>query len=205
MNVRKTGAVLLIAVCVSGCALTQVSKDQTTISATKPNKMFDKEEAYKSNNLQEYTNGHFVSVDLSGQDENQRLLDSAIEFYQIAQDSWEEGDFESALNSLDESYSLILKVNGEYDLTIMQQKEDLRFTISKRIMEVYASRFSVVAGNQKAIPLTMNKHVEKALNLFKGREKKFFLDAYVRSGRYRPAIVEALREEGMPEELSWLP
>ena len=205
MNVRKTGAVLWIAVCLSGCALTQVSQDKTTISATKTNKMFGAEETYKSNNLQEYTNGHFASVDLSTQDENQRLLDSAIEFYQIAQDSWEEGDFESALNSLDESYSLILKVNGEYDSTIMQQKEDLRFTISKRIMEVYASRFSVVAGNQKAIPLTMNKHVEKALNMFKGREKKFFLDAYVRSGRYRPAIVEALREEGMPEELSWLP
>jgi membrane-bound lytic murein transglycosylase D len=72
-------------------------------------------------------------------------------------------------------------------------------------MEVYASRFSVVAGNQKAIPLIMNKHVEKALKSFAGREKKFFLDSYVRSGKYRPAIVEALKEEGLPEELSWLP
>lgn len=205
MNMRKTGAVLCIAICMSGCALNQVTHDKTAISAKKTDKMFGAEEAYKSNNLQEYTNGHFASVDASTQDENQRLLDAAIEFYQIAQDAWEEGDFESALNSLDESYSLILKVDGEQDSTIMQQKEDLRFTISKRIMEVYASRFSVVAGNQKAIPLTMNEHVEQALKLFKGREKKFFLNAYVRSGRYRPAIVEALRDEGLPEELSWLP
>jgi membrane-bound lytic murein transglycosylase D len=51
----------------------------------------------------------------------------------------------------------------------------------------------------------MNDQVEKALTLFKGRERKFFLDAYQRSGRYRHDIVTALREAGMPEELSWLP
>jgi membrane-bound lytic murein transglycosylase D len=47
--------------------------------------------------------------------------------------------------------------------------------------------------------------VERALKLFKGKEREFFLRAYQRSGRYRPAIVEALKEAGLPEELSWLP
>jgi membrane-bound lytic murein transglycosylase D len=51
----------------------------------------------------------------------------------------------------------------------------------------------------------MNKYVEDALALFKGKEREFFLGAYARSGRYRPAIVKALNEEGLPEELSWLP
>jgi membrane-bound lytic murein transglycosylase D len=51
----------------------------------------------------------------------------------------------------------------------------------------------------------MNKHVEKALKVFKGRERKFFLNAYRLSGRYRPAIIRALKEAGLPEELSWLP
>jgi len=41
--------------------------------------------------------------------------------------------------------------------------------------------------------------------LFKGRDRKFFLAAYTRSGQYRPAIIKALEEEGLPEELSWLP
>jgi membrane-bound lytic murein transglycosylase D len=51
----------------------------------------------------------------------------------------------------------------------------------------------------------MNKHVEAEIASFKGRERNFFINAFVRSGRYRPDIIKALREEGMPEELSWLP
>jgi membrane-bound lytic murein transglycosylase D len=138
-------------------------------------------------------------------DENQRLLDSAIDFYEIAKGFWEGGELESALNALDESYALILDVNQDADQTLLQQKEDLRFTIAKRIMEVYASRFSVVTGSQNAIPLVMNKHVEQAIKSFTGREEKFFINSYIQSGIYRPAILEALKEEGLPEELSWLP
>ena len=51
----------------------------------------------------------------------------------------------------------------------------------------------------------MNAEVEKALNLFKGPERAFFLQAYRRSGRYRPGIVKALRRAGLPETFSWLP
>ena len=51
----------------------------------------------------------------------------------------------------------------------------------------------------------MNNHVERALNLFKGKEREFFLRAYKRSGKYRPAILKELKEAGLPEELSWLP
>jgi membrane-bound lytic murein transglycosylase D len=138
-------------------------------------------------------------------DENQRLLDSAIDFYEIAKAFWERGELESALTALDESYALILDVRQDADQTLLQQKEDLRFTIAKRIMEVYASRFSVVTGNQNAIPLVMNKHVEKAIKSLTGAEGKFFINSYIQSGKYRPAIVEALNEEGLPEELSWLP
>jgi membrane-bound lytic murein transglycosylase D len=63
----------------------------------------------------------------------------------------------------------------------------------------------VANGTHKAIPLDMNKYVKEALEIFKGKEREFFLEAYARSGRYRPAIVRALKEAGLPEELSWLP
>ncbi len=135
---------------------------------------------------------------------DQEILDSALEFCQASYDYWEQGDLESSLDALDQAYSLILKIESD-DPQILQQKEDLRFTISKRIIEVYASRFSVVNGNRKAIPLVMNHHVQRAIKLFQGPERKFFLDAYRRSGRYRPAIVKALQEAGLPLELSWLP
>ena len=134
---------------------------------------------------------------------NQELIDSALEFCQASTDYWERGDLDNAVAALDEAYALILKVNG--DGALLQQKEDLRFTISKRIVEVYASRFTVAGGDHHAIPLVMNDHVRRELESFKGRERNFFMTAYSRSGRYRPHIVRALREAGMPEELSWLP
>ncbi len=136
---------------------------------------------------------------------NQELIDSALEFCQVATDFWEQGDLDNALDALDKAYSLILKVATDSDPEVLQQKEDLRFTVSKRIIEVYASRFTVVNGYHNAIPLETNRHVERALALFKGREKRFFLESYRRSGRYRPEIVRELKAAGLPEELSWLP
>ncbi|MBL7210740.1 MAG: LysM peptidoglycan-binding domain-containing protein [Desulfobacteraceae bacterium] len=136
---------------------------------------------------------------------NQELLDSALEFCQASYDFWEQGDLENAIESLDQAYSLILKVDPGQNSDLLQQREDLRITISKRIMAVYSSRYTVANGNHKAIPLVMNRYVQNAIDLLKGRERKFFLNAYRRSGRYRPAIVKALKEAGLPEELSWLP
>ena len=136
---------------------------------------------------------------------NQEILDSALEFCQASSDFWERGNLDNAIAALDKAYSLILKVNADEDPVILQQKEDLRITISRRIVEVYASRFTVANGDHKEIPLLMNVHVEKELALFKGRERDFFLASYRRSGKYRPFVVEALQEAGLPEDLSWLP
>ncbi len=137
--------------------------------------------------------------------DDQRKLDSALELYQTSSEFWQQGELEQALDSLDKAYSRMLEVDGHTDQAIVQQREDLRITIAKRIIEVYASRFNAVNGNSHAIPLVMNRHVEKALKSFKNRERKFFIESYVRSGRYRDKIVAMLRDEGLPEELSWLP
>jgi membrane-bound lytic murein transglycosylase D len=136
---------------------------------------------------------------------NQELVDSALEFCQTSNDYWEKGDLENAIDALDKAYSLILKVSEDAEPELLQQKEDLRITISRRIVEVYASRFTAANGDHKVIPLVMNRHVERALSLFKGREREYFLSSYRRSGRYRPQIVKSLEEAGLPEELSWLP
>ena len=104
------------------------------------------------------------------------------------------------------AYALILGISDQENPDIQQQKEDLRFLISKRILEIYASRNIVVNGNHDAIPLDINSHVQREIDSFtKGHEKKFFLAAYRRSGRYRPMIIAKLRQAGLPEELSWLP
>ncbi len=150
-------------------------------------------------------NGDSAGTAVNDQSPDQRLLDSALEFYQTSNEFWQQGDLENAIDALDKSYSLILEISEKADQTVLQQKEDVRITIAKRIMEVYASRFHVVNGHSNAIPLVMNAHVEKALKSFKGRERRFFLESYKRSGKYRDEIVKALKEEGLPEELCWLP
>jgi membrane-bound lytic murein transglycosylase D len=136
---------------------------------------------------------------------DQEKLDSALEFCQASNDFWERGDLDNAIDALDQAYSLILKVNADDDPELLQQRDDLRFTISKRIIEVYSSRFIVANGINKVIPLVMNSHVRRALDLLKGKERGFFLRAYERSGRYRPAILKEFKAAGLPEELSWLP
>ena len=144
------------------------------------------------------------SLNTTSYSTNQELIDAALEYCQASNNFWEKGDLDNAINALDKAYSLALQINGS-NVDVLQQKEDLRITISKRIIEVYSSRFTVANGTHKAIPLDMNKYVKEALELFKGKERGFFLEAYARSGRYRPAIVRALKEAGLPEELSWLP
>jgi membrane-bound lytic murein transglycosylase D len=136
---------------------------------------------------------------------DQQRLDSALEFCQASNDFWEQGDLDNAIDALDQAYSLILKISPDQTPEILQQRDDLRVTISKRIIEVYSSRFTVANGIHKVIPLEMNSHVERALAVFKDKEREFFLKAYHHSGKYRPAIVKALKKAGLPEELSWLP
>jgi membrane-bound lytic murein transglycosylase D len=136
----------------------------------------------------------------------QSLLDDALDLCQVSQDFWQKGELENALDALDQAYALILKVEPSDQTKFIQQKEDLRYMISKRILEIYASRNIVVNGSHNAIPRVMNKHVQDEVERFtEGNEKDFFIEAYKRSGRYRPYIVAALKEAGLPEELSWLP
>ena len=135
----------------------------------------------------------------------QRWLDEALGNNEESRKLWGEGDNENSLKALDRAYGSILKVDAESHPDLGQQVDDLRFVISKRILEIYASRNTTVQGNHRAIPLDMNRHVEREIRLLQGEGREFFLKGYKRSGRYRDEIVHRLKEAGLPEELSWLP
>ena len=136
----------------------------------------------------------------------QPVLDQALELCELSQEFWQNGDLDNAVNALDQAYALILNVDTSNEPKLIQQKEDLRFMISKRILEIYASRNIVVNGNHNAIPVTLNRHVQSEINSFTiGGEREFFKRSYQRSGRFRPHIVASLKAAGLPEELSWLP
>jgi len=138
-------------------------------------------------------------------DREQDFLDAALDYCKISKEFWIEGYLSKAIDALDQAYEFILKVDPGSDPEFIQQKEDLRFMISKRILEIHASRYTAVNGNHNAIPLIMNSYVKQEIQSFQGREKKFFIESYKRSGKYRDKIVNSLKEAGLPEELSWLP
>jgi membrane-bound lytic murein transglycosylase D len=135
----------------------------------------------------------------------QDIFDQTMDFCNASQDFWQKGDIDSALQSLDQAYALILNIDVLNSPKLIQQKEDLRLMISRRIQEIYASRHTVVKGSHKAIPIVINKDVQYEIDSFTQREKTFFAESLKKSGKYRPMMLEMLKEAGLPEELSWLP
>lgn len=133
----------------------------------------------------------------------QEAIDEALVFLDQSRGCWERGELESALAILDEAYALTLGINDDPD--IAWQRDDLRFLIAKRIIEIYASRSTVAAGKQSEIPLSDTEEVRQEIRRFQGQEREFFVQSYRRSGAYRDMIAGHLREAGLPEELSWLP
>lgn len=142
----------------------------------------------------------------SPQKKSEEAMDEALDYCQMAQELWQNGELDNAIEALDQAYSLILSVDPNDNEALTQQKEDIRFTISKRILEIYASRNLAVNGNHNAIPMEMNSHIQAEINLFTtGVEKNFFIESYRRSGSFHPKIVEMLKQAGIPIELSWIP
>jgi len=137
--------------------------------------------------------------------EQESLLKRAQESFQRSQDLWQKGDSQSAIAALDEAYNRILQVNPDGELDLAREKEKIRLLICKRMLEIYASQHTTAKGSEKDIPLALNRYVEREINLFKGSERKFFVEGYKRSGKYRPMILAALERAGLPKELSWLP
>lgn len=136
----------------------------------------------------------------------QPAIARALVFCRMAQTQWKRGDLEGAIDLLDRAYALVLAVDPGSDADLLQEKEDLRITISRRILEIYSSRHLVVNGRRNEIPLTINKHVQDEIDSFTiGREREFFTEAYRRSGRHRERIEASLKDAGLPVELAWLP
>lgn len=133
------------------------------------------------------------------------VLEDALETFESSEVFWQRGDFEDAFAALDRAYELMASVPANGDPYVAQQKEDLRHLISRRVVEIYASRQTAVGDVNGSIPQVMNDEVEREIASFQGREREFFVESYRRSGLWRPMMLEELRRAGLPEQLSWLP
>jgi membrane-bound lytic murein transglycosylase D len=149
-----------------------------------------------------------IALEQDGEEEEDDAvtLDVALELVESARELWASGERDRAIEALDRAYAALLQTAGDPDdKELQQQREDLRFLISRRLTEIYTTRFTTANGTHKEIPLTVNEHVEREILLFQTLEREFFLESYQRSGRYRDQIVKAFRDAGLPEDLAWLP
>lgn len=136
----------------------------------------------------------------------EEIINNVLLCYELSQEYWQKGEAANAIDALDYAYSQILTLAPQNNSLMEQMKEDLREMISKRIVEIYASKNSNVVGKHKAIPVIINKHVEEQIKILGiSQNDGFFKQAYKRSGKYRSLIIEELKKAGLPEELSWLP
>lgn len=131
-------------------------------------------------------------------------IEEALEFCDASQKFREKKDPENALKALDQAYRIITDIPPEENL-LNQQLDDLRFTIAKRILEIYSTRTDGTKGMAEEIPLTMNSHIEKEIKRLTGRERRYFIYSYKRSGKYMDMILKKLKDAGLPKELAWLP
>ena len=154
------------------------------------------------------TDDEILSDDTLVNSENafQQKIEKTFTLCQIARGYWQSGKPDKAIDLLDQAYSIILEIETFDNEDLMRQKEDMRFVISKRIYEIYASRKFNINGKHNEIPVIINKQVQHEIDLYtKGNLRAHFIASYKRSGKYRKMIVDMLQKEGLPQELSWLP
>ena len=133
------------------------------------------------------------------------LLETALQIYGEAQALREANRTEDALKKFDQAFEHLLQISEEADPAVLTEKENLRYLIAKRLVELYASQRVAVGDLTKSIPMEINAYVEREIKSFQKGERRFFLESYIRSGRYHDYILAKLREEGLPDQLGWLP
>ncbi len=221
MRKYKLVIILILFLITAGCQHTynkntsdQYVKEQTASDHpdSSPKEIIADSREEQNDNKEPDTGSDLLTSDLENEKETQapeftgqEKIDQALELCNYAQQMWEKGKFEEALTNLDSAYYSILEIDSEVYPEFNQQKEDIRFLISKRILEIYASRQIVINGQYNEIPIILNQHVQREIKRFTGPERKFFTQSLERSARYRPFIVAELKKAGLPEDLSWLP
>lgn len=143
------------------------------------------------------------TTDLS-QSAQQHIL-QAQDLYEKSGGYLQKKKYDRALSVLDEAYAKLLKIDSDERGGDSPQIEELRFNISKRVMEIYAMRNKGFKSTSNEIPIVLNAHVNREIKSLTTNERTFFVNALVRSSRYLPMITSKLKEAGIPAELAWLP
>jgi membrane-bound lytic murein transglycosylase D len=105
-------------------------------------------------------------------------------FFSLYDDDYNEWEVE------DDEYIPGIDAFLDFDLDVVLDDPALRAALSNGLRQ---GKFD--------IPIDVNNHVAKSLEYFLNRGRKFYEDALIRSGSYRPLIEQIFREEELPLDL----
>lgn len=132
----------------------------------------------------------------------------ALDLCQSAAEFLDQGAVDDAIDALDHAYEMMLQLPENGDELFLQAKDDIRQLVADLIVRTYESQRVAApptASFDLALPLVNNELVQREIKSFTNGERQVFLEAYRRSGLYRPMMLAKLEEAGLPSQLSWLP
>ena len=130
----------------------------------------------------------------------------ALDLCQSAADLIERGERVQAIAALDKAYELMLSLPVNGDDAVLQVKDDIRVLVSDLIRKAFKREAAPPSTSwDLALPIVDNDHVRREIASFTGPERELFIEAYRRSGLYRPMILAKLEAARLPSQLSWLP
>ena len=107
---------------------------------------------------------------------------------------------------IDTALALLDTIPEGVDSTVIINRDEMLVEFSRLLRQLGMARNRNGISANREFPLQMNRFVQSEIRRFqRGRERRWFLRVYERSGRYLPMIQARLREAGMPEQLAWLP
>ncbi len=130
----------------------------------------------------------------------------ALDLCQSAAEMLRKGERDRAIQTVDLAYRRMLSLPDNGDGGFLQTKDDVRQLIARLLQEAYAA--GSVASSPSwdlGMPIVDNQHVRREIKSFTTVERDHFLEAYRRSGRYRPMILAKLEAAHLPSQLAWLP
>ncbi len=138
----------------------------------------------------------------------QTIQEDALESCERARELLDAGQAEEALAAIDRAYELLLSLPENGEGNSLQVREDIRRLITGLLVRVYKVQRAArtpMTSLDLSLAIVDNEQVRREIASFCGGERAYFVEAYRRSGLFRPMILAKLEAAGLPSQLSWLP
>jgi membrane-bound lytic murein transglycosylase D len=115
------------------------------------------------------------------------------------------GLIREARMQIDTALALLDTIPPDADPTAIVNRDQMLVDFSRLLLQLGMAEQRNGRSKNNEFPIEMNKFVEKEIRSFQRRERRWFKIWIRRSGMYLPMLKKMMRDEGMPEQLAYLP